>query len=74
MKRSTRILIAGVVIELMLAGIAFYLLRQIETGALTPATSASDAVSTITSTIGMAMGALAGLMIVLYVVARRAGK
>ncbi|HAH10086.1 MAG TPA: hypothetical protein DCL48_08300, partial [Alphaproteobacteria bacterium] len=70
MKRSTRILIAGVVIELLLFGIGYYLLEQMRTGALTPSGSAAEAASTITTIIGGAMGALGAIVMVMYLVVR----
>lgn len=71
MKKSTRILITGVLIETLLAGIGFWLLLQLASGAMTPTTSVAEARSTILSVLGSAMGALGGLLIVLWIVAKR---
>jgi hypothetical protein len=73
MKRSTRVLLAGVVLEALLGGIGWYLIDELANGNLTASTSQSETVSTITTIIGMAMGGLAGLVAVIYIVLRRGG-
>lgn len=73
MKRSSRLLIALVVIELLLAGIAMWLLSGIKSGSMNTSVPAAEAVATITSTIGMAMGALAGVIGVAWFLMRRRG-
>jgi hypothetical protein len=70
MKRSTRILIGGLVIELLLAGIAAWLFYSLKTGAIQPTNSAAETGSVIGSTLGGAMGAIGGLLIVMYIIAR----
>jgi hypothetical protein len=70
MKRSTRILLAGLVIEFCLVGIGAFLINQLQTGAMRPTTSVAEAVTEITSTLGTVIGGLAGLLLVLYLVAR----
>jgi hypothetical protein len=70
MKRSTRILIGGLVIEFLLAGIAFWLFYSLKTGTIQPTNSAAEAGSVIGSTMGGAMGAIGGFLIVMYIIAR----
>jgi hypothetical protein len=70
MKRSTRILLAGLVIELFLFGIGAFLINQLKTGAMRPATSMEEAITGITSTLGTVIGGLAGIILVLYFFAR----
>jgi cytosine/uracil/thiamine/allantoin permease len=71
MNPSKRVLIVGIVIELGLAALGAYLLFQLKTGGLHAATTPEEAASTITSTLGGVMGALAGVLIVLYFVLRK---
>jgi hypothetical protein len=71
MKRPTRILIAGIVVEALLAGIGIWLLTQIANGSLTPTTSVAETRATIFTVLGGAMGALGGVLIVAWIVAKR---
>lgn len=71
MKRSSRILIVGVILELFIAAIGIWLMMQMQSGQLTPSTTAADATATIFSVLGTVMGALGGLLIVSYFVAKR---
>lgn len=71
MRPSYRVLIAAIVIEIILGGIAAYLIFQLQTGAMTPTTSVAEASATITSTMGALMGALGGVMLVVFIVLRR---
>ena len=71
MKPSNRIAILGIVIELCLAALWAWLLLQLKTGRMTAATTTADAVATISSTLGMVMGGLGGLLIVLFFVLRK---
>jgi len=71
MRPSYRVLIAFIVIELLLGGIAAYLIFQLQTGAMSPTTSVAEASATITSTMGALMGALGGVMFVVFIVLRR---
>lgn len=73
MKPSKRILIAGVVIQLLLAGIGYFLLAQLASGYLKPTNTVAETAATVTSTLGGLMGALAGVLIVAYIVLRRRG-
>lgn len=73
MKPSNRILFIGVTIELLLAGIAYFLLTQLATGGLKPSTTVAEAASTVTSTLGGVMGAIGGVVLVAFVVLKRRG-
>jgi hypothetical protein len=71
MKKSTRVLIAGLVVEALLAGIGIWLLTQLASGSLTPTTSIAETRATIFTVLGGAMGALGGVLIVAWIVAKR---
>lgn len=73
MKPSKRIFFTGIVIELLLAAIGYYLLTELAAGHLKPSTNMADAASTVTSVLGAVMGGLAGLLLVVYIVLRRRG-
>ena len=73
MKPSSRVLLAGLIIELLLAGIGAYLIMQLKGGAITASTNVAGATATITSVLGMVMGALGGLTLTIYVVQKRRG-
>lgn len=73
MKRSNRLLIALVVIELLLAGIAMWLLSGISSGSMNTSVPPAEAATTITSTIGAIMGGLAGIIGFAWFVMRRKG-
>jgi hypothetical protein len=73
MKPSRRILLLGIFLELMLAGLGWYLLTQIATGGMKTVTSAAEASQTIGSVIGMVMGGLGGLLLVIYFLLKRRG-
>jgi hypothetical protein len=70
MKRSSRILLVGLVLEMLLVGIGAWLINQLKIGAMQPTNSVEETVSVITSTLGTAIGVVAGLVIVLFLVAR----
>lgn len=70
MKRSTRILLTGLVMELFLFGIGAFLINQLKTGAMRPTNSMEETITGITSTLGTVIGGLAGIILVLYFVAR----
>jgi hypothetical protein len=46
---------------------------ELASGRMKPSTSVADASSTITTVLGAAMGALGGLMLVIYFVLKRRG-
>lgn len=71
MAPSKRILILGLIIEAGLAGLAYYLVNQLRTGAMQPNGTLEEAVGTILQTMGQVMGALAGVLIVVWFVLRR---
>lgn len=71
MQPSKRILILGIVFEIALAALAWYLISQLRSGAMQPSGTLEEAVTTITQVIGGVMGGLGGLLIVVYFVLRR---
>ena len=71
MAPSKRILILGIIIQAGLAGLAWFLVTQLRIGAMQPNGNLEDAVSTILGTMGQVMGALAGVLIVVWFVLRR---
>ena len=71
MKPSKRILILGIIVEAGLAGLAYFLVNQLRTGAMQPSGTLEEAVGTILGTIGQVMGALAVVLIVVWFVLRR---
>lgn len=73
MKPSLRVLIVGIVFELLLFGLGAFLLFGLASGSMRPSTSVADATSTITSVLGGVMGALGGLVLVIYIVLKRRG-
>ena len=68
MKYKTRTLIAIVLVELLLAGVWFYLANL---GASNPDRVAPEFQQTVGSTIGTAMGAFLGLGFILYLMAAK---
>jgi hypothetical protein len=71
MKPSIRLLVAGIVIECLLAGIGAFLLNQLTTGQMHPTHSVPETASVITTTLGMAMGGIGGVVLVMFFVMRR---
>ncbi len=71
MKKSNRILVAGIIVESLLAAIGLTLLMAMATGDLIPATSAAETRATIFTVLGGAMGTIGGLLLVLWIVALR---
>lgn len=71
MNPSKRVLILGIVIELCLAALWAWLLFQLKTGGLHAATTTEEAISTISSTLGGVMGALGGVLVLVYFVLRK---
>jgi hypothetical protein len=71
MKPSTRLLVGGIVIECLLAGIGAFLLNQLATGQMRPTNSVAETASVVTSTLGTAMGGVGGILVVLFFVMRR---
>jgi hypothetical protein len=68
MSKRKRTLIAILLVELLLAGIWFYLANM---GASQPDRVTADFQSTLGSTMGTAMGAFLGLGLVLYLIAAK---
>lgn len=73
MKRSSRLLLAGVVIEVLLAWLAVWLLSSIANGSLQTSVPPQEASATITSTLGAIMVGLAALLGVAWFMMRRRG-
>ena len=71
MKKSSRILILAMALEAMLLGICLWLLSGIANGSLRLAVSEAEAVSTITTIMGGAMGLVAGVLGVTWFVIRK---
>lgn len=71
MKKSTRALVGMVVLDLLLlAGIAWMVL-QVRTGAWTTNVPPEEAIGTITSIGGGAIGVVSGILLVAFFVHRR---
>ena len=73
MKRSTRVLILLVVLEVLLLGLGSWLLGGLADGSLHASASPADAAATVWSVLGGVAGALAGLLLVIWFVMRRRG-
>jgi nitrate reductase gamma subunit len=73
MKPSNRILILGIVFEVLLAALGFYLLMQIASGGMKTTVSPAEAASTITTVLGTVMGGLGGLLLAIFIVLKRRG-
>lgn len=71
MTPSTRLLIALLLVELGLAGLWYWLVAGIMSGDFRTAVPAGQAITTISSTIGGAMGLFAVLALVVWVVRGR---
>ena len=71
MKPSMRILLVGAVIELGLAGLCWFLVNQLRTGAMQPSGTLEEAVATIFQIFGSIIGGLFGLLVVVFFVLRR---
>ena len=72
MKKSTRALAGMVVLDLLLAGGTIYLVSLVQDGAST-SVPPSEAISTITSIGGGAIGIVSGILLVAYFYHRRRG-
>ena len=71
MRKSSRVLLTGVVVEVLLAGIALFLWLQLPTAQLAAGVTAGEAARTIGSAIGSFMGVLAVVIAVAFLVLRR---
>ena len=71
MPPSKRILIFGVIIEIGLAVLGWFLISQLQSGAMQPSGTVEEASATILQVLGTAMGGLGGVLIVVYFVLRR---
>ena len=73
MKQSNRILFAGLCTEALSAGIGAWLLIQMANGSLTTSTSLAETRTTIFSVLGSAMGAVGGILGLLWMIAKKRG-
>ncbi len=71
MAPSKRILVLGIIVELGLAALAWFLISQLQSGAMQPSGTVEEASATILQVLGTVMGALGGVLIVVYFVLRR---
>lgn len=71
MKKSTRALLGMVVLDLLLAFGALWLVMQVKSGATTTSVPPEEAIATITSTIGTAIGVITGVLLVVWFYWRR---
>lgn len=74
MKRSNRILLVLAVIEFGLAGLWLWLVGSLKSGELQASVDPAEAVATISSTLGGAMGVFAGVCLAIWWVLRRKGE
>lgn len=71
MKKSTRILALLIAFEACLGLLWWWLMAGLRSGEFTPSGDAADTAATLSSTIGGAMGVLAGVMLAIWFVLRR---
>ncbi len=71
MPPSKRILIFGVILEIGLAALGWFLISQLRSGAMQPTGTVEEASATILQVLGTVMGGLGGVLIVVYFVLRR---
>ena len=71
MKKSTRLLLAFTMVELMLAAIWWWLLAGLQSGNLNAAGDPADTASTVSSIMGGAMGVFGALCFFVWLVSRR---
>ena len=71
MPPSKRILIFGLIIEIGLAALGWFLISQLQSGAMQPSGTVEEASTTILQVLGTVMGGLGGLLIVVYFVLGR---
>lgn len=73
MKRSSRLLLTLMIVEIGFAGLWLWLNAGIQSGKLTPTGNPADTIATISSTIGAVMGGLAALCLTVWIMMRRRG-
>ena len=71
MPPSKRILLMGIIIEIGIAVLGWFLIRQLQSGAMQPSGTVEEASATILQVVGSVMGGLGGVLIVVYFVLRR---
>lgn len=74
MKKSTRALIGMFVIDALILAGAAWLIWQIKTGAMRSAVPEGEAIQTITSTAGGAIGIVTGVLVVAFLTLRLKGR
>lgn len=74
MKKSTRALVGMVVIDALILAGAAWLIWQIKSGAMRTAVPEIEAIQTITSTAGGAIGIVTGVLIVAFFALRLKGR
>ncbi len=74
MKKSKRIVILFVIVEVLLAAIMIFLTLQVRSGAWQTTISAEETIGRIGSSIGGVMGALGAFLLVFAWVLRRRGE
>ena len=74
MKKSTRILLATIGVEVFIVLIGAWLLNGLANGSLHPAGSVGETSATIRSVLGTAMGVITGVMGVTWFVVRKREK
>jgi hypothetical protein len=73
MKKSTRALVGMVVLDLLLLAGTAWMVLQVRTGAWTTTVPPQDAIGTITSIGGGAIGVVSGILLVAFFVHRNRG-
>lgn len=73
MKKSTRALVGLVVLELLVLGGAFWLVGQVQSGAM-QAPDPAEAIARITQVAGGAMGVIAVILTLAFVTHKRRGQ
>ena len=71
MSKKMRVVISFIVVELLLACLWFFLSRARAEQGDDSVSTAAEAARTIGSTMGMAMGALAGVFLILFFIAAK---
>lgn len=74
MKKSTRALVGLVVLDVAIALGAMWMVLQIKSGAMTTNVPPGEVITTITTTAGAAIGAITGLLLVVWFIRRRRGE